>query len=344
MLGVKCDDQSRVESESETLSSSSSLIQLDHSFALASTPTACSRNPRAMEFATSLLSSASTALAAAQKPTLAGSYTPDPAVAPLSIGVWKVTRAKHNSNGKQVSIWQCDKHALVSNSALGGGALSTRRSANSARDRDGDRLKDAIDTLKKEASHAQSPFSLPLDPDGLLVQASSLSRLRHPCILEMAEPPSESRSSIMFATEPVLSSLRHSLDVSASAATSRRTRTREEEELELDEVEVQKGMSQLGKGLQFLHDSAKLVHGNLTPEAVIINAKVSKHTRASKELRPSRQSLTLSVTRSPNREIGNCLDSDCRLICTTLTASPRNGSFPCLILPFLAQYNATTTI
>lgn len=34
-------------------------------------------------------------------------------------------------------------------------------------------------------------------------------------------------------------------------------------------------MSQLGKGLQFLHESAKLVHGNLTPEAVIINAKVS---------------------------------------------------------------------
>lgn len=49
----------------------------------------------------------------------------------------------------------------------------------------------------------------------------------------------------------------------------------EENDLELDEVEIQKGLSQLAKGLQFLHESAKLVHGNLTPEAVVINAKVS---------------------------------------------------------------------
>lgn len=93
----------------------------------------------------------------------------------------------------------------------------------------------------------------------------------------MAEPPSESRYSITFATEPVLSSLRHSLDVSISSAQRRgrdQHRSKEEEELELDEVEIQKGMSQLGKGLQFLHESVKLVHGNLTPESVIINAKV----------------------------------------------------------------------
>ncbi|GAA5830761.1 hypothetical protein JCM3766R1_003416 [Sporobolomyces carnicolor] len=196
-----------------------------------------------MEFATSLLSSASTALAAAQKPTILSTYTPDPSVSPVQIGVWKISRAKHNSNGKQVSIWTCDKGALVSTSGLSSGASSRRD-----RDRDGDRLKYAIDTLKKEAS--------------------SLSRLRHPCVLEMAEPPAETRSSITFATEPVLSSLQHSLDVS-----TRRNKSRQEEELELDEVEIQKGMSQLGKGLQFLHESAKLVHGNLTPEAVIINSK-----------------------------------------------------------------------
>ncbi|GAA5986876.1 hypothetical protein JCM5350_000349 [Sporobolomyces pararoseus] len=197
-----------------------------------------------MEFATSLLSSASTALAAAQKPTIFSTYTTDPSISPIQIGVWKITRAKHNSNNKQVSIWNCDKGSLVSNSGLGGASTSSRRD----RDRDGDRLKYAVDTLKKEAS--------------------SLSRLRHPCILEMAEPPTESRSTITFATEPVLSSLQQSLDVS-----TRRNKTRQEEEMELDEVEIQKGMSQLGKGLQFLHESAKLVHGNLTPEAVIINSK-----------------------------------------------------------------------
>jgi len=44
-------------------------------------------------------------------------------------------------------------------------------------------------------------------------------------------------------------------------------------EVELDELEVQKGLLQVAKGLEFLHDSAKLVHGNLTPEAIFINAK-----------------------------------------------------------------------
>ncbi|POY75418.1 hypothetical protein BMF94_1488 [Rhodotorula taiwanensis] len=113
-------------------------------------------------------------------------------------------------------------------------------------------------------------------------KASSLSRLRHPCILEMAELMEETRSSITFATEPVTASLRHAIaasdaahdaSASASSASSAEYRSRPDQDLELDEVEVQKGLSQLGKGLQFLHESAKLVHGNLTPEAVIINAK-----------------------------------------------------------------------
>lgn len=44
---------------------------------------------------------------------------------------------------------------------------------------------------------------------------------------------------------------------------------------DLDEIEIQKGLLQVGKALQFLHESAKLVHSNLTPEAIVINAKVS---------------------------------------------------------------------
>jgi SCY1-like protein 2 len=91
----------------------------------------------------------------------------------------------------------------------------------------------------------------------------------------MAEPLEETRSSLVFATEPVSSSLRHAISASDAAAAGRARRNGgEEDEGVLDEVEVQKGFTQLGKGLQFLHESAKLVHGNLTPEAVIINAKV----------------------------------------------------------------------
>lgn len=90
--------------------------------------------------------------------------------------------------------------------------------------------------------------------------------------------PLRSSSSITFATEPVTASLRHAISASASAAdATRRGRVNKgDEDLELDEVEIQKGLSQIGKGLQFLHESAKLVHGNLTPDSIIINAKVRR--------------------------------------------------------------------
>ncbi|KAF8197428.1 other/SCY1 protein kinase [Pholiota molesta] len=56
---------------------------------------------------------------------------------------------------------------------------------------------------------------------------------------EMVEPLEETRSEIMFATEPQSGSV------------------------ELDEIEIQKGILQLCKGLSFLHTSAKLIHSNI---------------------------------------------------------------------------------
>ena len=50
---------------------------------------------------------------------------------------------------------------------------------------------------------------------------------------------------------------------------------RKRREVEIDELEIQKGLEQISKALEFLHDNAGLVHGNLTPDAVFINAKVS---------------------------------------------------------------------
>ncbi|GAA5936441.1 hypothetical protein JCM3775_000821 [Rhodotorula graminis] len=209
-----------------------------------------------MELASALFSSAASSLAAAQKGSLASSYAVDPAVPPLQIGVWKVHRAKHHSNGKLVSVWTADKHQLAAGPPPSSSAGARRGGGARDRTADVERFKNAVEVLKKEAS--------------------SLSRLRHPCILEMAEPMEEGRSTITFATEPVTASLRHAIDASDAAQdpsgrASYRPKT--EQDLELDEVEVQKGLSQLGKGLQFLHESAKLVHGNLTPDAVIINAK-----------------------------------------------------------------------
>lgn len=91
----------------------------------------------------------------------------------------------------------------------------------------------------------------------------------------MTESMEETRSTITYATEPVIASLRHALSASSESSnrSGRRNSTKEEDDLILDEIEIQKGVSQLAKGLVFLHDSAKLVHNNLTLDTIIINAK-----------------------------------------------------------------------
>jgi hypothetical protein len=38
--------------------------------------------------------------------------------------------------------------------------------------------------------------------------------------------------------------------------------------------QIQKGLLQVGKGLQFLNHDARVVHRNLVPEAIFVNAKV----------------------------------------------------------------------
>jgi SCY1-like protein 2 len=118
-------------------------------------------------------------------------------------------------------------------------------------------------------------------------EASSLARLRHPNILELVEPVEDTRAGLQFATEAVTASLsgllqekddqeraggiggRSSRYVTGDAEGNRRRR-----EVEIDELEIQKGLLQISKALEFLHENAGLVHGNLTPDAIFINAKV----------------------------------------------------------------------
>ncbi len=137
-----------------------------------------------------------------------------------------------------------------------GGALSARNSAASLKRAHGE----VCERLKKEAS--------------------LLARLRHPSILELAEPVEETRvGNLMFATEPVTASLGSLL--AASDGKDRSSGPRQgsalpstDESLELDALEIQKGLLQVAKGLEFLHDSVGLVHANLTPDVIMINAKV----------------------------------------------------------------------
>ena len=110
-------------------------------------------------------------------------------------------------------------------------------------------------------------------------EVSLLSRLRHPCLLEVVEPVEDSRGSLTFVTERVISNLWSLVgglsDEDGGYSDSRATGGKK---ADLDELEIQSGLSSLTKALQFLHESAMVVHSNLTPHAVYINAKVRRIT------------------------------------------------------------------
>ena len=177
-----------------------------------------------------------------------------------SSGAWKVYDAKKKSTGKAVSVFVFERKSLDPQS----GGLGGRSGGSALR-----KLHDEVIARVKKESNA-------------------LARLRHPSILELAEPIEETRNGgLMFATEPVTASLAGLLREKddqeiAGGGGGRPSRFVVEEadgqkrkrELEIDELEIQKGLLQVAQGLDFLHESAGLVHGNLTPEAIYINAKV----------------------------------------------------------------------
>ncbi|PGH02139.1 SCY1 protein kinase [Blastomyces parvus] len=173
-------------------------------------------------------------------------------------GPWKVYDGKKKSTGVAASVFVFDRKSLDARP----GGLGSRSNTSSLK-----KLHDeAVERLKREAS--------------------SLTRLRHPSILQVLEPVEDTRNGgLMFATEPVTTSLagllREKDDAERFSGGGRASRTggsesdvnRTGNSIELDEIEIQKGLLQIAKGLEFLHESAGLVHGNLTPEAIYINAK-----------------------------------------------------------------------
>ncbi|EFQ93302.1 hypothetical protein PTT_09355 [Pyrenophora teres f. teres 0-1] len=190
---------------------------------------------------------------------ISSNYTLSPQPTSYS-GPWKIYDAKKKSTGKAASVFVFDKKSLEPPAGAGFGGRSAASGLKRAHE-------EVVERLKKEAS--------------------SLARLRHPSVLELAEPVEETRGGgLMFATEPVTASLSGLLQEKdeqerAGGVGGRRSRYVVEEadgqkrrrELEIDELEIQKGLLQIAKGLEFLHESAGLVHANLTPDAVFINAK-----------------------------------------------------------------------
>jgi SCY1-like protein 2 len=183
------------------------------------------------------------------------SVSPNPT---STAGPWKIYDAKKKSTGKTYSVFVFDKKSLDAHgSSLGrSGASSFKKS-----------VEEVVERLKKEAS--------------------SLAKLRHPSVLELVEPVEETRGGgLQFVTEAVTASLASLLQEkddqersggpggrSSRYVTEDADGVRRRRELEIDELEIQKGLLQISKALEFLHENAGLVHGNLTPDAVLINAK-----------------------------------------------------------------------
>ncbi|KAF9899113.1 hypothetical protein BX616_003270, partial [Lobosporangium transversale] len=154
-----------------------------------------------------------------------------------SAGLWKIHRGTKRTTGQEVAVFIFEKNIVETINSL-------RRQVPSKRDQER-----VYEFLKKEASQ--------------------LARLRHPCMLEVVEPVDESRTAIAFATEPIFASLSNLLGNYENLPSV----SEDIRKFELDELEMQKGLLQLGKGLQFCHNDAKIVHGNLIPEAIFLNAK-----------------------------------------------------------------------
>ena len=180
-------------------------------------------------------------------------------------GPWNIYPAKKKTTGKDCSVFVFDRKSLDGHSS------SLSRSSAQGFKRAADEV---VARLKKEAS--------------------SLAKLRHPSILEIVEPVEDTRGGgLRFVTEAVTASLTgllHDKDEqeksggiggrSSRFVTEDADGTRRRREIELDELEIQKGLLQVSKALEFLHENAGLVHANLTPDAILINAKASDRLHA----------------------------------------------------------------
>jgi SCY1-like protein 2 len=175
--------------------------------------------------------------------------------APVSTcGPWKIYDAKKKKTNQPVSIFVFERKSLDN----GGGGSSGLRGGGGSRDGLRAAQDEVVERLKKEAG--------------------MLAKLRHPCVLELVEPVEDTRGGgLQFVAEPVtgcLTTLLREKDEEERSGAGRYLQSRRRAEVEIDELEIQKGLLQIGKALEFLHESANLIHGNLTPDAVIVNAKV----------------------------------------------------------------------
>ncbi|BFZ57630.1 Protein kinase domain-containing protein ppk32 [Savitreella phatthalungensis] len=169
----------------------------------------------------------------------------------FTAGPWLCQDAVKKSTKQEVSVLTFSKRSFEQAASMARGLSDTRGSSSAS-------LRQAQDAVVQQ----------------LKQEAATLARLRHPAMLEVVESVEETRNSLIFVTERVtgcLASMVEGYDDSADSFNQQRRHRSSSDRL--DEIEIQKGLLQVTIGLEFLQNIAKMVHGNLVPDAVLINAK-----------------------------------------------------------------------
>lgn len=86
-------------------------------------------------------------------------------------------------------------------------------------------------------------------------EVSKLTKLKHPQVLTVLEVLEETKLKFIFATEAVIANL-VTLDLNKE-----------------DELSIQKGLLEVSKGLQFLHNFCSTIHLNLQPSSVFVTTQ-----------------------------------------------------------------------
>ncbi|KAI6191626.1 Protein kinase domain-containing protein [Aphelenchoides bicaudatus] len=115
--------------------------------------------------------------------------------------------------------------------------------------------------IEKWPKHEKEAF-----PELLKRGVNQLTRLRHPRILTIDRTLEESRDSFAFCTEPVFASLANVFGDKENVEESPKLES-------FADVEIKHGLFQLSEALAFLHNDAKIFHGNICPASIVINSR-----------------------------------------------------------------------
>lgn len=116
------------------------------------------------------------------------------------------------------------------------------------------RFESQINALTGSSSNSKNPKVILSECYELIkFELSQAAKLKHPQILTILEPLEETKLKFLFVSEPVVNNLK---TVSLQ---------------KLDDLTIQKGLLQVSKSLQFLHNFCHIIHFNLQPSSIFIN-------------------------------------------------------------------------